>query len=308
MPKFKVTKSLQIGAPCDEVFATVSDFSTWTHWSPWLIAEPAAEVAVSGTPNAVGSTYRWDGEIVGAGELEHQELHAPRHILSEIRFQRPMRSKSIVSFHIEPAGQGSLVHWTMDGSLPWFLFWMRGMMETYIGMDYQRGLRMLKEWIEKGAISSRVQIHGVEATEALHVLGVRAECALADIGPTMKEALSQADSLLTLAGVSTAAPVVSLYYSFDMKRQRTEFTTGCLAPASTPAPEGMVACTIPQGNAFRVEHVGSYDHLANGWSVAQQHARHQKLKLSKTPYEIYRNSPHETAAEELVTDIYLPLR
>ena len=35
----------------------------------------------------------------------------------------------------------------MRGALPWFLFWMRPAMETFIGMDYERGLKMLKDWL-----------------------------------------------------------------------------------------------------------------------------------------------------------------
>ena len=39
-------------------------------------------------------------------------------------------------------------------SAAFFLFWMRRQMELFIGMDYERGLKMLKEWIETGQILS----------------------------------------------------------------------------------------------------------------------------------------------------------
>jgi len=61
--------------------------------------------------------------------------------------------------------------------------------------------------------------------------------------------------------------------------------------------------------ALRVDHVGSYDHLGNGWSAAHQYARYKKLKQSRVgTFEVYRNSPDTTAADALITEIYMPLK
>jgi effector-binding domain-containing protein len=66
---------------------------------------------------------------------------------------------------------------------------------------------------------------------------------------------------------------------------------------------------LPAVNAFQVQHIGSYRHLGNGWSAANQLVRHRKLKQrSGGTFEIYRNWPGEVAESELVTDIYLPLK
>ncbi len=55
--------------------------------------------------------------------------------------------------------------------------------------------------------------------------------------------------------------------------------------------------------------MGNYDHLGNSWSAANQYARYRKLKQSKVgTFEIYRNTPNDTAPAELRTDIFLPLR
>lgn len=45
----------------------------------------------------------------------------------------------------------------MDGKLPYFMFFMVKMMKNWIGMDYERGLAMLKEFIETGEVISRVE-------------------------------------------------------------------------------------------------------------------------------------------------------
>jgi len=51
-------------------------------------------------------------------------------------------------------GDQTKVTWTMNGCVPIFLFFMIGMMKAWIGMDYERGLMMLKELAEKGKVDA----------------------------------------------------------------------------------------------------------------------------------------------------------
>ena len=96
MPRFHVYRSMNIDAPPEKVFEAVADFSTWTTWSPWLCADPRAQVQVTEDPSSVGSVYSWQGELVGEGEIEHRQLEPGRLIQDEIRFVKPFRSQSEV--------------------------------------------------------------------------------------------------------------------------------------------------------------------------------------------------------------------
>ncbi|MEZ6048180.1 MAG: SRPBCC family protein [Planctomycetaceae bacterium] len=309
MPKFHVSRSIEIAAPPEKVFEIVSDFEIWKEWSPWLIAEPDAELTISKNSNSVGSTYAWEGEVTGSGELEHLRLEAPRLIEDEIRFLKPWKSVSQVSFSLEPAGEGTRITWNMDGKLPFFLFFMKGMMESMIGMDYRRGLMMLKEWIETGKVNSKVNIPGKEITESLRIMGVRRTSSFDEIESNMKRAIDELHQKLETASIQQKGAMLTVYHKYDMKRKQTEFTTGYIIPDSESIPAGLVEWSMPASPVFRVEHVGSYKHLGNGWTTAYMHTRHKKIKQSKlSPYEIYRNSPSDTEEADLVTDIYLPLK
>lgn len=172
MPKFHVQRSTIINDTPANVFAKVADFGTWTKWSPWLCAEPDAEVHVSEDSSSVGSVYSWKGEVVGEGEIEHRKLEPGKLIDEEIRFVKPFKSKSDVSFDSEAVDGGTKITWHMKGSMPWFLFWMIPQMEVFIGMDYERGLKMLKESIETGTILSTVNVRGIESVGPLRMAGV----------------------------------------------------------------------------------------------------------------------------------------
>jgi effector-binding domain-containing protein len=310
MPKFHVRRSTTINAAPEKVFATVADFRTWSTWSPWLCAEPDAELTVSEDSSSVGSTYAWKGEIVGEGVIEHRRLEPGRLIEEEIRFVKPFPSTSQVKFELKPVGKATGITWHMNGSLPWFLFWMRSNMEAFIGMDYERGLRMLKEWIETGQILSKTTTRGVEPFAAVRMAGIRKTCPVSEIGPSMESAFAEANETLQRHNLPVDGPSVSVYHNLDVKRQTFDYTSGYVLPDSAgPVPEGLTACSIPAGKALCVEHVGSYEHLGNAWSAAHQYVRYKKLKLSKVGgLGFCENDPKETPPAELRTRIVLPLK
>lgn len=309
MPKYHVDRSIDIDASPEKVHSVVADFGTWPEWSPWLCIEPEAEVTITDDACSVGSVYSWKGEVVGQGEIEHQQLETGRFIDQEIRFLKPFKSVSRVSFEMQANGGGTRVTWNMDGKLPWFLFWMKPMMQRFLGMDYERGLRMLKEWIETGQVLSRTTVHGVESVGPLKVIGVRTRCTMKDIGPSMEQTIGRVHEEFDRHGLPKDGEMISVYHEFNLKQQLVDYTSGYIVPSNVAVPEGMSSWSLPAGQALRVEHVGRYDHMGNAWNAAQQNARYRKLKQSKVgTFEIYRNNPAETAEADLLTEIYLPLR
>ena len=308
MPKYSVSRSIVIERDPGSVFDTLADYNTWSTWSPWLCAEPDAKVTVSDNSNSVGSMYAWEGEITGAGELEHLQLEPGRSIRDEIRFKRPFKSTSSVGFDFEPAGDGTKVTWTMDGSLPWFMFWMKPMMESFIGMDYERGLSMLKEWSETGTILSDTQAKGVQSVGPFRMAGIKNQCDFSKIGQMMGQDFQRATDEFERHGVPVDKGAMSVYHKFNIKQMTMEYTCGFMVDQPVNI-EGVNNWEIPVTQALRVDHVGSYQNLGNAWSAANQIARYKKLKQSRVgTFEIYRNDMSDTKPADLITEIYLPLK
>ncbi|MEW4455321.1 SRPBCC family protein [Bremerella sp. JC817] len=310
MPRFHVEKSVEIAASPEVVFEKVVDFRTWTTWSPWLCSEPTAKVTVSEVSNAPGSLYQWEGTVVGAGELEHLQVEPNRLIEDEIRFSKPYKSKAKVGFDFAPSGLGTKVTWRMSGSLPWFLFWMTGMVKGAISMDYARGLRMLKEWIETGSIQTQTNILGNTTIGPIAMAGLRRRCAISDIGPSMQGAIGEIMPLFQQNNLPVDGQMMAAYHKFDIGKQTCEYTVGLTLPsADTPVPTSLERWSTPETKAFCVEHVGDYNHLGNAWSAANQHVRYHNWKLAScSAFEIYENDPEQTPVDQLRTKIYLPLK
>ena len=66
MPKMNVIKSIYVDAAPEKIYPIINDLSNWEQWSPWVIAEPNAQLNVA----ADGKYHEWDGEIIGAGNLK----------------------------------------------------------------------------------------------------------------------------------------------------------------------------------------------------------------------------------------------
>jgi hypothetical protein len=153
MPKTHVSRSIEIASSPEEVFAYLEDFKKWPQWSPWLILEPDCTLDFSDD----GSTYTWEGNLIGSGEIERSTLHSPVSMTCELRTAKPWKSNSTVGFSVKKSENGSLVSWTMDGSVPLPLFWMKPMIQGLVGMDYVRGLHMLKDLCETGKVPSSMR-------------------------------------------------------------------------------------------------------------------------------------------------------
>ena len=311
MPKYHIAKSIEIAAPPERVFECVADYGTWTTWSPWLIAEPTAKVTVSKPSNAIGSTYAWVGDVTGEGILEHKRLEPGRLMVDELRFIKPFKSTNTTSFELKPTAKGTHLTWSMDSSMPWFLFWMIPMMKTFIGMDYSRGLAMIKDLLENGKINSKVIQHGVENMNGFKMAGIARVCKVEETGKSMSAAFGEAQREFSRLGLPTDKGMISVYTKFKIKQGEFHYVSGFIIPESTTIPAGSALTTwsMPTSKVFRIEHIGPYKHLGNGWSVANMQCRGKKLKQQKYgTFEIYRNNPDTTPEHEIKTDIYLPLK
>lgn len=318
MPAFHISRSITIESDPITVFQTIRDFKTWPTWSPWLLCEPECKVEYQGETAEVGGGYSWDGQVVGAGEMEHSKLAPPESKSSsgemhcELRFIRPWKSESKVDFFVKPIGgdgEQTEVTWDMSGSLPFFLFWMKSMMIGFISMDYDRGLRMLKELIETGGIQSKTIVNGVTEIRPCSGACLSDNATLKTVGDSMGKTMSGVTSQLKRAGTETSGTWMSLYDHLDVKTQSVHYMTGMQLPEGASVPSGLEPFRIDPGRAMHVTHIGPYEHLGNAWAAAHQHLRAKKYKPAKRPgFEIYVNDAADTPADELRTEVYIPIK
>jgi effector-binding domain-containing protein/uncharacterized protein YndB with AHSA1/START domain len=304
MPKITVRKTIRIAAPPESVFAAIIDYRRWTAWSPWLIAEPGCTV----TYDADGKGYSWEGKIIGSGRMETTAQQPNRSVDSDLTFLKPWKSHAKVRFELVPHADGSTeVVWSMDSSLPFFMFFLKSMMEGFIGMDYDRGLKMMKDHVETGHVPSKLEFTGVEDFSGFSFIGVKTQCAIPEIGPQMEKDLTKLANWLKVAGAAPAGPPFAQYHLWSPMKNTVQYTIGFPMAAPTAATGDFISGSIPACKVYVVRHTGPYRHLGNAWASGMMHGRAKAFRQARTPhsFEIYENDPATTPEDQLRTKVCL---
>lgn len=300
MSKMNIQKSIEIRANREKVHEIISDFHHWQKWSPWLVTEPDAKLDV----REDGKFYSWEGKRVGSGEMSVENETKSR-IDCDLKFLKPWKSKAKVWFDLHEDNGTTRVDWYMKSSLPFFLFFMKKKMKALIGMDYERGLSMLKEYVETGKVNSKLEFLGESAYPGCKYIGIRRTTSMDRIGEDMEkdftELLEKVNALDQFTG-----EWFSQYHKYDFVNQKVEYTAGvAVKDWQEPLPNGWVKDQIPALNLQTVRHTGPYEHLGNAWSAAQAMIQAKEFRPNKSihPLEFYRNDPADVSPEELISDV-----
>lgn len=309
MPKMHIKKSIEIKAPVAKVFSTISDFHHWQPWSPWLIMEPEAKVIVADD----GKEYSWEGKKVGSGEMKITKEEDLKRVDVDLTFLKPWKSHAKVWFEVDNTDDGDSTNlsWYMDSSLPFFMFWMTKTMTALIGMDYSRGLFMLKDYIETGSVPSKMDMVGENTFEGGKYLGIRRVSSFESLGPDMAEDFKKITKWADENKDQIAGIPFSIYHKWDFAKGTAEYTSG--TPVKEfPANPGADFRTgeIPATKVYSIKHTGPYRHLGNAWSAGQNLMRNKAFKANKSipPFEVYESNPMTTDENKLVTVINFPVK
>lgn len=307
MPKFHVSKSIKINKSPAEVYQIVADFNHWTAWSPWIITEPETKVTV----DAEKKTYHWEGNRTGEGNMIITAEKENESLDIDLTFLKPWKSQGKVRLLIKAYGNGSEVTWTLDSSLPFFLFWMKNMMIALLGMDYQRGLNMLKDYVEDGEVHSKLEFTGKTKFEGCNYVGLRTKTSFDKMGASMDQEFAKLMEWSNENAENLSGPPFAMYHKWEMVKGMADYTA-CLPVKEIPAnlPNGMVSGSLPATEVNTVGHVGPYKHLGNAWSTQMSMRQNKEFKANKKmdPLEVYLNSPSDTEEKELHTLIHMPIQ
>ncbi len=306
MPKFDLERSIAIKAPAASVFDHVKNFRNWGGWSPWVLAEPMCEIRYADD----GRSYSWSGDIIGVGEMEILDIVENREIHYRLTFLKPFKSVSSVSFYFDESNGVCTTRWTMSGALPFFLFWMKTTMTAGISMDYDRGLRMLKDEIEMGGVPSTLKFSGFESIDGFEYVGIRRKCQLSEVSSLMGSDMEKAAKLARDSGLEIMRPPVCFYDKFNAAKGSISYTIGLPVGAGSPCPTGLEKGKMPALKCYAIHHTGPCRHLGNAWAAGMMHQRAKVFGLNKAepPFEMYRNDPCGVAEDELLTSVYFPAK
>jgi uncharacterized protein YndB with AHSA1/START domain len=147
-----VQRTATIKAPPEKIYPLITDFHSWSAWSPYEKMDPAMKKSYGGPATGKGATYAWQGNSkVGKGRMEIAEAAAPSRVAIDLHFLKPMKSDNTAEFTLVPRGDSTTVTWAMRGPNPYIgkVFGVFVNMDHMIGRDFETGLANLKAIAEK---------------------------------------------------------------------------------------------------------------------------------------------------------------
>ena len=307
--KYNLARDITINASVDKVLPHITDFHKWKQWSPWSNCEPDHKQTIEGEAGKIGHKMRWDGEIIGSGEMVLEDM-TDTTMSYDLQFFKPFKSKAKTKFIVEKLSENETkVTWTMDSSMPFFLFFMVKMMKSWIEMDYDRGLIMLKDMVEVGKIEATTTNEGIVPFEGFSYIGIQKTSTMENMPKEMEACFDKLMNDFKSKG-KNAQKWICVYPKVDMANKM--FTYICAASDEQLDGESLgdeyIKGNIATGNVFKVSHHGSYKFLGNAWSMGMMYVRGKKMKQTGKPFEFYHNSPHDTDEKDLRTDICFPVK
>lgn len=308
--QLNVKRSISLNCTIAEAFNSVKNFNNWKHWSPWLVQEPDCQHTVSGRTGTKGHKQTWQGKVIGAGSMTLKKVQTLVSLQYHLAIEKPWKSESKVKFEFVKTSKGCKVSWSMSGKLPVYLFFMKKAITVGLREDYDRGLKMLKEFIEKKSVNSKVVFNSKTQVEGFYYLGINHTSTLDALPRLMSQDFKMINKLLSQNRLTPADERISLYHKMDLGARTCEYTSGLLyRKVPFDVPDGFVQGRIDSHAALSATHTGSYQHLGNAWSTLFHRQRQARLRISKKLplYELYHNSPLTTDDAKLQTQVFLPL-
>lgn len=125
------------------------------------------------------------------------------------------------------------------------------------------------------------------------------------IGPAMGEAFPKIYHAVVSAGMEPAGMPLARY--FDFGEEETTFECAIPVPEPFTASGEVQPSSVGGGEAAFAVHVGPYETIGQTWGEMMAWVAEQGRTPAGPTWEVYVDDPQEVAADQLKTELYVPL-
>lgn len=148
--EYAVSRTVNINAPAEKIYALVADPKEWKKWSVWNQRDPAMQMTYSGPTSGTGAGWDWQSKSEGNGGMKFTAAIENKQIDYELHFEG-MGKPSSGALLLEAQAGATKITWSMhgtsEGNLMMKLF--APFMDKMVGPDFQDGLNNLKKLAEQ---------------------------------------------------------------------------------------------------------------------------------------------------------------
>ncbi len=309
LPKmYKVEKSLFIKAHPDVVYRLTSNFQQWHLWVPWTKEIDTTAVFVMTGPTAqVGTSWRWNGKILGNGEMTLTNVVQDQLVAYDLEFNHgKYRSKGKIV--MESKGDSSKVSWIDEGDLGYnpISRFMGLFMDRMMGPDFVKGLAKLKTVSESRAGWPKIE----EVTMGKQVALVICDSA----GPktysmVMGRAYGEIMSFIRSNKLKVTGPPFSVTVKWDSVTMSSTMDMGIPVEKAGNGKGRVQVRNFPEQKVVLAHYFGPYEKTGTTYHVLEQYIKENDEVITGAPREVYITDPmNEKDTLKWATNIAFPVK
>ena len=307
-----VQRAVTIDAPAATVFALLTDARQVEQWSPWTVSENVA-TQVEGPIRGVGATLRWNSPAGGSGRQAIVESAPYERVVTELSAggKGPFAS----TFTLAAGEGGTRVRWAFgaDFGINLVQRYSGRLLGGRIGRDYEQGLANLKSLAESlpRADWSDLQIEHMDVEPAQ--IAYLTTSSLPDseaVSEAMGEAYFRILSFMDRHDLQEAGAPLSISRKFSGSRLVFDAAIPLrgVSEGTPEADNGVRLGRTYGGPAIRALHLGPYGELPGTYEKIAAYLAAYGIERNGDAWESYESDPARTAAADLKTYVYYPVR
>jgi effector-binding domain-containing protein len=307
--EYKVERSIQIGASKSLVYELTCNIEKWDLWSPWTNEmDSTAVFELSGNKCEEGTIWKWEGEIMGKGELIVTKIVPGEVFDYELLFDDgAYQSKGGMTY--ESIGKDSvMVIWYDQGDLgynPYYRY-MGLFMDQAMGPQFEKGLEKLKMVAEERAGWPPIT---EKMTENQLVLVIRDSAGPENYGEVMGRGYGELYQFIKKNRLEPVGHPFAIYHSWDSVTHFSVFDLG-MAVSYAKGGKGRIKLEeIPGQKIVVADYYGAYDQTESVYRALDKYVAQAKLQINGGPWEIYVTDPMtEPDTAKWHTQIVFPVK
>ncbi|MBE0647690.1 MAG: SRPBCC family protein [Bacteroidales bacterium] len=306
--QYKVERSVTIGADKALVYDLTCNMKKWDLWTPWNNrVDTTALFELSGNDCEVGTIWKWNGEILGNGELIVTESTPGEYFGYDLMFDDG-KYQSKGGFQYVEANDSVLIIWTDEGDLGFNPLnrYMGLFMDKMMGPDFEKGLAKLKEVAEER--------HGwppITETymEEQIVLLIRDSAGPETYGEVMGRGYWELSNFIKRKKLTPKGHPFAVYQSWDSVTQFSVFDLGMAVEFADGGKGRITVGEFPAQKVVMADYYGPYDQTASVYKALEKYTSQGGLEIIGNPWEIYVTDPMtEPDTAKWNTQVLFPIK
>jgi len=310
-----VERSIVIDAPPCVVFAQVNGFKNFTDWSPFVAVMPDATYAFEGPDFGVGATITWESPGPDAENGRQTIVASTPYERVDMELDLGSQGDAQGAFLLDQEDGGTRLTWAFDTDFGFDIpgrYWGI-LLDRQLGPLYAQGLANLKriaETLPKVDWSDiEIELTRVPSMTIAYATGASGNDPT-EISAALAAAYGQVLGFVATNGLQLAGQPLAITNYWDDRGW--SFDAGIPvsdAPARGAGPDSPVRMGETYGGrVVRAVHVGPYTGLEGTYAKVVAFADAHWLEANGRPWEVFVSDPGNTAEDELVTEIYYPVK